>query len=113
MRQVIEMYNGEKLTEHKVELSQDLRSKIETVFLSTDAIDPESDVLKAICRPRNFPYDLTGKFVWFYILYHYQFTLQVIFASRKPYSEKPTVTQRDRLQVSPERSFPALCSLSV
>ena len=42
-------------------LSQELRREIERVFLSADCIDPESDLLKFICPPRNFPYDLAGK----------------------------------------------------
>ena len=44
-----------------VTLGSDLRSQIEDVFLSEDGIDPGSELMKTIGRPRNFPFDLMGK----------------------------------------------------
>ena len=66
MRHIVDSYcQGKSLTE-KVELGQDLKSEIEQVFLWPDAIDPESDLMKTISPPGNFPYDLLGKIITHY-----------------------------------------------
>ena len=44
-----------------IELGQDLRTDIERVFLSDEAIHPGSDLMETIGRPRNFPVDIVGK----------------------------------------------------
>ena len=60
MRLVVSSYKEQGPSAEPVTLGQDLRAEIEDVFLSDGAIDPGSDLIKTIGRPRNFPYDLIG-----------------------------------------------------
>ena len=61
VNKVIELFRVGTSAAQEVQLGLDLRKEIEQVFLSPDATDPESDLMKTICPPRNFPYDLAGK----------------------------------------------------
>ena len=60
-RLVIASFMELKQLPEPVTLGQDLRMEIEDVFLSDDAIDPGSELMKTIGRPHNFPFDLMGK----------------------------------------------------
>ena len=59
--QVIERFNHQRSQCEDPTISEDLRSDIEKIFLSHDAIDPGSDLMKLIARPRPFPQDIVGK----------------------------------------------------
>ena len=61
VRQILASFDDQESRLEPVALGQDLRSEIEEVFLSDDGIDPESELMKTIGRPHNFPFDLMGK----------------------------------------------------
>ena len=60
MRLILASFEDHEAKPEPVTLGQDLRNEIEDVFLSEDGIDPKSDLMKTIGRPRNFPFDLIG-----------------------------------------------------
>ena len=61
MIQIVSSFSKDESSYDQLAISEELIADIERIFLSPDAIDPCSDLMKKISRPSSFPKDQTGE----------------------------------------------------